>query len=154
MDTSRKIGTVKQFIFNPDDGSLLGLLVSTGGWFSKNMVLSAQDIIDFDRNGIVTKLEENLVGVDSIVRVKNVLRDRISVLGQNAITESKNRIGKISDLLIDTETLCIVKYYIHGFIQEKILPANKIIKITPKAVIFSEDVVQQTPSAEIEGAAA
>lgn len=154
LDSQRKIGEVDKIVINPENGEIIGLLVKTGGFFKSFKLLSSQDIIDIDKNGAVTKNEENLLEIEEIIRAKKILEKKITVLGQRAITKSKKSLGKISDLLIDSETLAITKYYISSLFEERIIPADKVLKITKEAVVFSDDVIEETPVAEAEGAAA
>ena len=153
-DTQSKIGKINKVIINPDNGELMGFIIKQNKFFAKDKILSSQDTIEIDRNGIVTPTEENLLEIDEIVRIKEIINQNIPIFGQNAITESKQNIGKINDFLIDTDMNTIVKFYIHGIFHDKIFPANKVIRIDKNAVVFSDDVVEQTPSAETEGAAA
>lgn len=154
LDSQKKIGTVKKIIIDPDNGGFLGFEIKARGFFNKNKILSIVDVSEFDRHGLVTRSEENLVDSTEIIRVDKVLKRKIKVLGTKAITESKQYLGKINDLLIDIDSSMIVKYYIKGLWQDRILPANKVIKITAGAVIFAEDAIEEPIVAEAEGAAA
>lgn len=153
-DTQSKIGDIEKIIINPENGEVLAFVVKPLGFFKKNKILSREDILDIDKNGIVVKSEENLIDAKEIVKVKEIIDKKTFILGQKAITESKKSLGKISDLLIDTNTLTVNKYYTQGFLAERIFPADKVVKITPQAVVFSDDVINITPSIETENAAA
>ena|SRR3990167_5405497 len=155
LDEQKKIGEVKDLVFDPNNGELLGLLVGQKGFFlQRTNALSSQDILDFDKNGIVTKSEENLVELDEIVRIKKSLHDKIKIIGQKAVAKSGKKLGHIYDLLIDADTLVITKYYIKDMLEERIIPANCVVEITPRAVVFSDDVIEAVGRTEMEGAAA
>jgi len=155
IEEKAKIGTVKNLIINPENGELIGLIVrKTGFIFSTNKILSGHDILDIDKNGVVTRKEENLVDIKEVIRIKKIISSKICVLNQKAVTQSGKYLGRVNDLLIESETLSIVKYYIHGIIEDKIFPANKVIEITKKAVIFFDDVIESVSATEMEGAAA
>lgn len=154
MDTQAKIGTIKTLIINPEDGKLAGIIVATGAIFSKDQVLAATDIIEFDKTGIVTKSEENLVDIKEIVRIDNLLKKKIPIIGQKAITKAKKYLGKINDFLVDSELLAVAKFYVHSLLNEKILPAEKVVEITSQAVVFSDDVAEEIPGSSVEEATA
>lgn len=138
VDGLRKIGSVYQIIVNPETGQLMGFLVSLG-LFSKPKVLSFLDIKFWDENGLVTELEENLVEIDEIVRIKNVLNQKINLLEMSAKTESGKSLGLVENFLIETETGTVVKYYLKDLLgTSRIMPADKVIKIE-KTIIFSDD---------------
>lgn len=155
LESKSKIGQVSNLFFSPDELVLVALEVKTGGFlFSKKLYLSSHDIIDFDKNGLVISSDGVLVESSEIVRIKEIIKAKISVYGQKAVTKSNKYLGKIFDLLIDSETCGITKFYISNLLQERILDRNKVEKVTPKAVIFSDEVIEQIPLAEAEGAAA
>lgn len=155
LESKSKIGFVGNLIFNPDDLTLIALEVITGKFiFQKKLFLSAIDIIDFDKNAIVIRNEESLVKPQEIVRIDKIIKDKTPIFGQKAVTKSHQNLGKIFDLLIDTETSAIIKFYVSNLFQERIFPSDKVEKITAKAVVFYDEVIEQIPIVEVEGAAA
>jgi len=142
VDTESKIGSIDNIIIDPENGALMGFLVSTGGILSSKKVLSAVDIRDWDPNGIVTASAENIVEIDDIVRIKEVVDNKIFLLGMPAKTEGGNGLGKVEDLLIDTDTQAVAKYYLNDFAgNERVISANNVVKID-KQVVFKDDVVE------------
>lgn len=154
IEDQAKIGHVDGLIIDPKNGKIEALQVKPNLLFSKNKILSTIDIVETDSNGLVTKNQENLVVPEEIIRVREILTKKIPVLGQIAVTESGNKLGHINDLLIDSESWMILKYYVKSAWEDRILAADKIVKITEKAVIFTDDVIEKTPVVEPEGAAA
>jgi len=147
VDTESKIGEIRQLLIEPENGTLLGFLVQTGGILSPKKVLSAVDIREWDPNGLVTESIDNLVPPAEIVRIKEVLDKKIILIGMAAKTESGKRLGTVEDLLIDTDTNTVAKYYLKDLLgQAKIFTADKVIKIE-KAIIFTDDVLEPPPGA-------
>lgn len=155
MEEKARIGQVSQVVFDPKNLLLIALEIKRGKWiFAQKSYLATADILDFDKNGIVVADQEKLQPIGEIIRIQPILEQRAPIFGQKAITHSRKTLGKIFDLLLDTETYSISKFYISNIIQERILPADKVEKITSQAVIFSDEVIEQTPLVEPEGAAA
>jgi len=142
MDTQAKIGEIREVLVDPENGRLLGFLVGEGGIFSTQKALSIVDVRDFDPNGLVTESSENLVAPAEIVRIKEVLDKKIFLIGKSAKTESGKSLGKIEDLLIDTDTQSVAKYYLKDLLgNSRIFTTDKVIKID-KAIIFSDEVAE------------
>lgn len=144
LEEKTKIGQVNQVIFDPTNGNILAVMVKTKAIFAKDLFLSANDILDFDQKGIVTKSQENLLESSQLVKVEDALKQRTSIIGQKALAESGKKLGIIYDLLIDTSSLKIYKFYIHNIWREIILPLDKVVRIEKKAVIFSDETLEQT----------
>ena len=147
IDVGSRIGEVAQILIEPENGTLLGFLVKSGGIFSAKKVLSAVDIRDWDPNGLVTESIDNLVPPSEIVRIKEVLDKNIILIGMAAKTESGKSLGSVEDLLIDTDTNSVAKYYLKDLLgNSRVLTADNVVKID-KTIIFSDDVAQIPPGA-------
>ena len=140
VDVESKIGEITQLLIEPENGSLLGFLIKSDGFFSAQKVLSAVDIREWDPNGLVTESIENLVDPNEIVRIKEVLDKNIILIGMSAKTESGKRLGVVEDLLIDTDTNSVAKYYLKDLLgKSRVLTSDKVSRID-KAIIFTDDV--------------
>jgi uncharacterized protein YrrD len=142
VDTQSKIGEIRQILIDPQNGNLMGFLVSLGGLLSPKKVLSAVDIREFDPNGIVTESSANLVEPKEIVRVNDIIKKKIFLIGMSAKTESGKSLGNVEDLLIDTDTSCVAKYYLKDLLgKSRVLGSDKVVKVD-KQIIFADDVVE------------
>lgn len=155
LDSKSKIGEVTDLVFSPEDLALIAFEVKTGNyWTHKKLYLSSSDVIDFDNKGIVVRDDEALVDQSEIIRIKQISKQKYSIYGQKAITKSNKYLGKIFDLLIDTGSCMITKIYVSNFLDERIFDVSKIVKVTPKAVIITDDVIEQITIAKAEEAMA
>jgi len=137
-DALSRVGAVKQIVIDPEDGQILGFLVATG-FFSPDQALSAMDIKYWDKNGLVTGYEENLVDVSEIVRMKAVVDKNINFLEMSAETASGKSLGQVEDLVIDTDTSSVVKYCLRDMLgKSRVLTSDKVVKIDKK-IIFMDD---------------
>ncbi|KKQ18687.1 MAG: hypothetical protein US31_C0002G0032 [Berkelbacteria bacterium GW2011_GWA1_36_9] len=141
-DTQAKVGVIRQILVDPQNGSLLGFLVQTNGFFTPQKALSIIDVIDWDPNGLVTESIDNLVDPLEIVRLKEVIAKNIYLLGMKAKTESGIGLGEVENFLIDTDTQSVTKYYLKNLLgTNRILMSDKVFQID-KAIIFTDDVVE------------
>ncbi|MDO8686827.1 MAG: PRC-barrel domain-containing protein [Candidatus Berkelbacteria bacterium] len=142
FDTQSKIGEIRELIIDPENGHLMGFLVQVSGLFSAGKILSEVDIREWDPNGIVTEKEENLVEPEEIVRIDNILKKKINLIGIGAKTESGKSLGNVENLLIDTDTSSVTKYYLKDMLgNSRIFTSEKVVKID-KFIIFSDDVAE------------
>lgn len=147
MDTQSKIGEIRQILVDPENGRLLGFEIATGGILNPKKILATTDIRDWDPNGIVTASIDNLVESKEVVRIKEVLDRKIFLIGMKAKTESGKGLGMVEDLLIDTDTECVAKYYLKDLLgKARILTADKVIKID-RQIIFADDTAEIPPGA-------
>ena len=150
-DAQSKVGLIQKIIINPENGQLLGFLVITG-FFSPPKALSFMDVKFWDKEGLVTAEEDNLVLPTEIVRLNHVLKADINLIDMPAEDENGQSLGLVENFLIDTETGSVVKYYLRDILgNARILPSEKVIKIEKK-IVFASDVTQVSGfRLEVEG---
>lgn len=140
VDASSKVGEIANIVIDPVNGQVLGFLIKTGGIFSPAMALSIVDVREWDPNGLVTSSIDNLINPNEIVRIKTIISNKIDLLKMSAKTESGKSLGQVEDLLINTDTTSVAKYYLKDLLgNSRVLPADKVIKID-KHIIFADDV--------------
>lgn len=150
IEEKEKIGIVKKIIVNKVDASILGFLISSGNFlFGKNYFVSADCVLDIDAHGLTIRNKESLTEPREIYRVKKILEERFEILGLSAVAKSKERLGKISNFVVDTRDIKIVKYYISGWLENKIIDHNKVYKITSREIIFKDFIERKTSKEKI-----
>lgn len=140
-ENQSKIGEIWQIIFESKNGSILGFLVNRSFW-QKKKVLAKADVLSLDEDAAVVSSADSLIEIDEVVRIKEVLENNIPIIGQIAKTENGKNLGRVDNVLIDTSALTIVKFYLKNLLEDRIIPFDKVIKITKQAVIFQNDEEQ------------
>ena len=138
--TGKSCGRVDFFVTDGKLARIAGIQVAKNGVVKKFYGLSYQDVELFSRQAIVIesieKLTTNLKNLDELFRQYGRL------LGVTAKTESGKRIGAVIDAIIEAETGIIIRLVIRNFLQERIIPRQFLVSITPKAIIFQDVVVE------------
>lgn len=152
LDIQAKVGFVDSYVIDPKDGRLIGFLIRKN-FFKPLKILAFDDVIEINANAIVTKAEEQIMEVSEIVRAKDILNAGIKVLNQKVVTNSRKSIGRVEDLLVNTQTGMITKYYVKTLLESRIIPAEKVIKITHKEIVVQDDVLESKIQMAAEAAA-
>ncbi len=151
VETHSALGRINNPVIDPENGQIIAFLVSTS-FLGALKVLSIKDIIAVKADFLVIQKETALVEPEEIIKVAEILKKNIKVLENWAKTDKGEWLGKVEDLLIETETFSVTKYYIRGtafgfrllpflgtFKENRIIPAENIIKIGPKVIIVREE---------------
>ena len=138
-DTQAKIGTVDQVVVDPDSGTLLGFIVKTGLFGRK--VLSYHDVTGIDHAAVLVRSEDVILPSEEVAPIDKALRDKRPLIGQKVVTEGGTKLGRVVDLVINTDTGLATKLYISHLLEERIVPADKVVKVTKEHVIVKDDVV-------------
>lgn len=117
----------------------------------KQLVLLYQDIRDLIPQGFVVDDHEVLADPGELVRLKDILALNFDIMGKQVISDSKAKIGKVTDYATEIETMYIQKIYVSQSILKSFSGGNlgvdrtQIIEITPSRIVIN-DPLQATPA--------
>lgn len=135
-----KIGEIEDSVIHPETGELIGFWVKPTSIFSKRLALSARDIIAYDLGGVVIENSDSLVSPDEIQPFKKFSGITNKWLGKSVVSESNQNLGRIEDVVIETDLDTIVKIYVGGFLKPKrIIDRDQIVKVDDKRIIVKDD---------------
>lgn len=142
--SGHKVARVKHLILDPATLRVEGLLVSTGPFlFEEDRALSFLDILNIFPQGVAIEDKEVMVETREIVRLHELLKKRLTILGQLAVTKSGVSLGRVTDLLFDSQSGTVSRLHIKSFLRDLILPSEKVETISRKAVVFRNDVLEE-----------
>lgn len=133
-----KIGEIEEAVIHPETGEVIGFWVKTPGFFGKHLALSARDITAYDLNGVVVENAESLVDPAEIQPFKKFSRQPNQWIGKTVVSENKENLGKVEDVVIETDLDIITKIYVGGLLKPKrIIARDQIIKVDNKKITVS-----------------
>ncbi len=146
LHTGGKVGVASNPIINPNN-------LKVEGWYIVNhmqkgdFILPAMEVRDFITKGIVVNDYESMTPTEDMIRLKPILDIKFSLIGKVVVTESKHRVGKVSDYAVD-DGFFIQKIYVvpplyRGLTgSPRIIDRECIIEITDKKIIITEEEVK------------
>jgi uncharacterized protein YrrD len=138
FDEAEPIGVIRDPIINSENGKLHGYFFGHGFLHMKQDLLAADDIVGYDDARIVVQQPDVVRKIEDEPRIGEILKKKIPVLGAHVITESGKNLGRANDLLLDTQMNMIVRYYVHGMLQDRIIPAEHVIAIEKRGIIVND----------------
>lgn len=143
LRTGTPIATVTAVIFNPNNLKIEGFYC-TDRYDKRELILLYQDIRDVLKQGYVVNDHEVLVEPTELIRLKDVLELNYDLIGKHVETISKQKVGKVSDYAVETETMFVQKIYASQSILKSFtggslsIDRTQINEITPKRIIINE----------------
>lgn len=147
LESGATIGQIREPIIDPNHGKVLAFDVRVG-FLTKRLVLSATDIIEWQHHALIVYGANVLIEPIELKRVFELIKKRSIIIGKRAFTQKGVRLGRVEDVYIDTTTAMVAKYNIsHGPIlslleEGRIIPAEMVVKIDKKGIIFKDSVVE------------
>lgn len=143
LRTGQPVAHVTGAVFNPNNLKIEGFYCADS--FSKQeLVLLYQDIREVVRDGFVINDHDVLTEASELVRLQSILDLRFELLGKQVETQSKKKIGKVSDYAVETETMFVQKIYVSQSILRNFtggslsIDRSQINEITDKRIIIQD----------------
>lgn len=143
LRTGQPVAIATAPIFNPNNLKIEGFYCEDT--FNKaSLILLYQDIREFINEGFVVDDHEVLAEPSELVRLKDVLDLHFELIGKQVETTSKEKVGKVNDYAIETETMYVQKLYVVQSILKSFtggslsVDRSQINEITNRRIIINE----------------
>ncbi len=116
-----------------------------------SLILLSQDIRELNRRGFIINDHDALAEPDDLVRLQGVLNIQFELLKKNVETVGKEKVGKVNDYAVDTQSMYIQKLYVSQPIWKNLaggslsVDRSQIVEVTRRRIIINE-LLQSTPT--------
>jgi len=149
LRTSSPVATIIGPIINPDKLKIEGFYC-LDRFDKQELILLCQDIRDILPQGYVINDHDVLAEPDELVRLQKTMEMDFQLIGKPVVTISKDKVGKVSDYAVETETMYIQKIYVAQSILKTLtggslsIDRSQINEITPRRIIIN-DLLKNSP---------
>lgn len=134
------VGVLKQPIIDTKNGKVAGFLVGHGFLTISRGAVASDDIIGYDDARVMVQSEQSVRQVDDEPKIAKIIKQKILVHGAKVITADGKFLGRADDLLIDTDSDMVIRYYVHSLVQDRIIAAESIIRIEKRGIIVDDNI--------------
>lgn len=158
LDKSQAIGQVTNWVINPAERKLSALVVKPAGVFTRTMVVTTADIVEYGPQMIVIRNQTAMVPPEEVVGLPQLLKTHHRVMGERVETTKGKLIGKVEDVLFETTDSTLQKFYIKptllGLVTrpDVIIGIDKVVRIEPRRLVVSDEVGEPTGNARTASA--
>lgn len=140
VGSSTVLGRVDLAVFQGKEARLRGFQIAQPGIVSKFRGLLLDDVVEISRHQLTIKDVQQLA--TNLVDLQRDFTEFGPVINVRAKTESGKSLGTAKDVVVEAETGQIVRFYLQNFLQERIIPRQFLVAITPREVVFKDVVTQ------------
>jgi uncharacterized protein YrrD len=143
LRTGQPVATAVSPIINPNNLKIEGFYCSDST-SKRTLVLLYQDIREMIKDGFVINDYDVLVEPDELVRLADVLNTDFSLVGKRVETVDKQKVGKVSDYALESETMYIQKIYVAQSLFKSLtggslsIDRTQINEITKKRIVIND----------------
>ncbi|HEY1063670.1 MAG TPA: PRC-barrel domain-containing protein [Candidatus Saccharimonadales bacterium] len=143
LRTGQPVARVIGPVFNPNNLKIEGFYCQDS--ISKQeLILLYQDIREVLKEGFVVNDHDVLTEPQELVRLKEILQLKFDLIGKQVVTTSKQKVGKVSDFAVETETMFVQKIYVTQSVLKSLtggslsIDRNQINEITDRKIVINE----------------
>ena len=139
-------------VIDPNNLKTVGFVTLTG---KETNILSPMSVREVSSFGFVIDSAEELVGMEDILRVKQVLDLHFDILGKKVETRKRTRLGKVIGYTM-TEDFAIAQLKVkrpvwkRAGVEELLIPRNEVVEVTDEKIIVKDEESTIRTNAEKE----
>lgn len=143
LRTEGAIATVTSPIINPHNLKIEGFYCEDNR-SRDQLVLLFQDIREISSQGFFVNDHEVLAEAKELVRLRKVIDLDFELIGKKIVTTSKEKVGKVSDYAIETNSLYIQKIYASQSLMKSLtsgslsIDRTQIVEVTNTKVVINK----------------
>lgn len=140
------VGTVSDYLFEHNTGVLLGVFVANP-IEKKIKIIPVTEFKALGPDTILVDDLNSLMDLEDYIRGLQAIKVNAKIIGETVKTELGKTLGKVEEAAIDSISYKIERLYIkpklglYNFAKELLIPASKIIEITKKYIIVTDELV-------------
>ena len=143
LRTGGQVAQIFKFIINPDNFKVEGFYCHDR-LSKEDLILLYQDVRNVINQGLIVDDHDVLSTPDILIRLKDIIKIDFILIGKLVETVSKEKVGKVKDFAIDSETFYVQKIYVGRSLIKSLnnsqlsIDRNQIVEITSSKIIIQD----------------
>lgn len=143
LRTGTPVAQITRPIINPNNLKIEGFFCQDI-YDKRELVLLYQDIRELLPQGFVIDDHDVLALPNELVRLEKLIKLNFQMIGMQVVTNSKEKIGKVSDYATEIETMYIQKIYVSQSVFKSLtggqlsVDRNQIIEINNSRILIND----------------
>jgi uncharacterized protein YrrD len=148
LQTGAQIAFTKDPIIDPRRLNIVAFYCEGPGLDFDPAVLHTADIREFSEVGIIVNDSDDLMPPEDLVRLKEVLSYEFTLPEARVLDTNNNKLGKVGDYAIDTESFYIHKIYVKRPLLKSLNDAELVIDRSQIVEVNKGEIIVKAPTIE------
>ena len=130
LQVGSEIATTSRCLISPTNLKIIGFELTGKNLVTRPSFLRTEDIRELSNIGFIIDSDEECVGIDDVLLIKEIYELDFSLNGMQVLDKSGQKLGKIYDTVFATETftieqLCIKRPFLKSFSDAELIEINR-----------------------------
>lgn len=149
LETAKRVGTVKGVLFDADQGQIVGFTLEEPGIISpERRILPFRDVKSVGRDAIMIQDTSVLLHEKDATDYTKFRKRPALITDKIVLTESGNKLGTISDVVVNPTTGQAISYEVSGGMARDIGSGRRYVDV-PHTAVIGEDAVLVPDNTEV-----
>lgn len=139
INEQRTVGKIADLVLQKSDLKVKAALLHKSFFFNKQLVITYDDVVEYDKSALVIQSEDNIVDTSEVVSIIQAIKSKLTGTGQKVFTKSKKFVGTAYDYTIESSNGLIYSIYVKHMLSDRIISRSCIIELKDNCFIIEDD---------------
>lgn len=141
LQNGLQIGVAVMPLIDPNNLKIEGWFVNVRGE-KEQLILLVSQVRDLVHKGLVVDDYDSLTMAEDLVRFKEIISLKFSLLNKEVVEENGSKIGRVKDFSVDEQSMYIKKLYVQPSSllsitkNVRLIDRDQIVEITDKKIVI------------------
>ncbi|MGM0470809.1 MAG: PRC-barrel domain-containing protein [Bacillota bacterium] len=138
LETGEEVGDIKDIVFDPDQGTVVGFIVDGGSFFQGNRMIPYQQVHSLGEDALTIANDEAVSDLDEVKEY--LVSNQGNVIGAKVVTDDGKELGTIGDIVLNSDDGQIASYEVTDGLVHDILDGRGLLDLSDD-INYGDDVV-------------
>lgn len=149
LQTSSRLATIKEALIDPSNLKIVAYEIDGSLLSERPSFLMINDIRELSEIGMIIDSNDEFIGIDDVITVKKIYDLNFSLIGLNVIDQTNQKLGKIEDFSLDTDSFIIQQLNVKPSILKSFMTSDILIHRSQIIEINNETVIVRSSTKKV-----
>ncbi len=150
LQTSSKLAVTKSPIIDPSNLKILAYEVDGPLLAERPSFIRIADVRELSEIGMIIDSNDEFIGIDDVISIQKINALNFHLIGLNVVNELKQKLGKVEDFSLDTDSFIIQQLNVRPTIIKSLTNASMLIHRSQIIEINNQAVVVKSTAKKLE----
>ena len=153
LQTGTRLATTKMPVIDPGNLKIIAYEVDGPLLSERPAFIRIADVRELSDIGMIIDSNDEFVGLDDVIKIKEIYELNFDLIGLNVINESRHKLGKVYNYSLDTDNFAIQQLNVKpGFLKsladsELLIHRSQITEINNREIVV-KNTTKKIPAAK------
>jgi uncharacterized protein YrrD len=150
LQTGAKLAHITKPVVDPSNLKIVAYALEGPLLDEHPSLLMTDDVRELSSIGIIVDSTDEFIGLDDVVKIKQLFNLGFSLIGMNVLDEAKHKLGKVEDYSVDSQNFVIQQLNVKRGIIKGLTETGLLIHRSQITEINDKHIIVRTTAKKLE----